>query len=685
MARLNYTARKISGVKAGLAVKKDLAKRIPTTPTFKVREPVLEIDISGKELTDDGFNEFILDLRVALQSASPEYPQGVNKLQELHLKGNRLTINALVELAKIINLSSRDLKELDISNNEISIVTVSDAQKWKYFLQSFGQCCVMKKIDFSGNALGTRGIEILARAYIRSELDFVEVVELEEEEEEDGDVPEDLMREHSSRRDHETAVTDQGTKTASRRGLPQASATKHHILTDAELRRYACTRGLRSVPYLILQDVGMTNGAIVHLAEMLRLHRAPENLLSFLPGGKPPVLPPTERGPCGIYWLPNSGLSILSLRLMQLTEEIKESAAEADSEDELIEDFDGLDIDLDYEEIERAHEEQERRRRHRQKLTVNLGRTISQQRIHVLATEGLLQSVLWHCALRMLAVARTILLDYLNRPRPVEDELIAARKARQAAMPTTLVARARSPFGRPYHTGAILGAQTEYQMLKPRERVGSPPRRTFDPVESGLSVPTSVPPIVMPESLAHRQHRNPTPRGALISSFRFNPQSSTFDVMFPAMHHPSENTLMQTNPPPVASAMPNYPRGVQKDLDFEHISKNGAKSVGNGNNHPASTSPPGRNGKKPAAAEATTDNYRSKYQFGLPLHLWQRIITESMGVYNILHLDQRTKIINYAASWSALEAEMSINGAAEHQQIWKILDCIDCFTYKPLS
>lgn len=113
----------------------------------------------------------------------------------------------------MIQLSARDLKELDISNNEINIVTVSDAQKWKYFLQSFGQCCVLKKIDFSGNSLGTWGIELLARVYIRSELDFVEVVESEEE----GNVPEDSMREHSTEQDSEAGVAGQGTK-ATRRG-----------------------------------------------------------------------------------------------------------------------------------------------------------------------------------------------------------------------------------------------------------------------------------------------------------------------------------------------------------------------------------------------------------------------------------------------------------------------------------
>ncbi|RAO68924.1 uncharacterized protein BHQ10_004936 [Talaromyces amestolkiae] len=647
MARLNYTARKISGVKAGLAVKKDLNKRIPSTPNFKIRDPILEIDVSGKDLTDDGFNEFILDLQIAVEYKSPHCPQGINKLQELHLQGNRLTVNTLVELAKVINLSSRDLKELDISNNEIKIVTASDSQKWRYFLQSFGQCCVLKKIDFSGNALGPLGIELLARFYIRSELDFVEIVE---DGEGDGDVPEDLMREHSQHED-EPGVAGHETKSA-RQVSPQTTGYKHHTHTDAELRRYACTRGLRSVPYLIVQDVGIANGSIVHLAEMVRLHRAPENLLSFLPGGKPPSLPPIEQGRCGIYWQPNNGLGVLSHRLMKLTEEIKLFTTEADSEDDLVEDFEGLDIDFDHEEIERAQEERERRRRLLQKLTVDLGRTISQQRIHVLGTEGLRKSILWHCALRMLAIARTILLAPENRPPSAEDELITVRRNGVTAAQTR-VPQARSPFSNPITTRTVLGAPSNHVYAGTRERSG---RST----EAVLSVADLQFPITQPS--ARRQHCHAPPRGgALISSFRFDPQSSTFDVMFPAIHRPFENPLIQIHPPPVAAVMPNYP---QEDVGEDS----------------------GRNGSKQSNTTVkTTENYRSKYRFGLSLHLWQRIISESMNLKPILHPDQQSKVINYAASWGALEAEMSINGAAENQQIWKILDSIDCFTYKPLS
>ena len=71
----------------------------------------------------------------------------------------------------------------------------------------------LKKIDFSGNPLGPLGIELLARFYIRSELDFVEAVDDEEDGEGDGDVPEDLIREHSGR-DIQPSVARQDRKTA---------------------------------------------------------------------------------------------------------------------------------------------------------------------------------------------------------------------------------------------------------------------------------------------------------------------------------------------------------------------------------------------------------------------------------------------------------------------------------------
>lgn len=45
---------------------------------------------------------------------------------------------------------------------------------WQAFLGSFRDCYMLKKLDLGYNNLGTAGMEILARVYIQSDLDFLE-------------------------------------------------------------------------------------------------------------------------------------------------------------------------------------------------------------------------------------------------------------------------------------------------------------------------------------------------------------------------------------------------------------------------------------------------------------------------------------------------------------------------------
>jgi Leucine Rich repeat len=589
----------------------------------------LEIDISGKQLTDDEFHEFVLDLRCALEYKNSDYPHGVNKLQELHLQGNSLTSDSLVELAKVIFLSSKDLKELDLSNNKINIITSTDVQKWQYFLHSFNQCCVLKKVDFSNNVLGSRGVEVLARVYIRSELDFVET-------EPDKDTDEDAVTNAGVPVPTAASISSssQAMKSSQRRGKHfQKRLVKHNltnspsgsqvatsaskVYTKAELRRFACTRGLRSVPYLILQNVAMTNGGIIHLAEMLKLHRTPEHLLSFLPYGKPPSLPNSENALRGIHWLPNDRLGRLSVKLMKLTSQLQ-SSAESDSEDELPEEFQNLALNEDLYGLER--------RQQRQKLNVELNRVIKLQRIDVLGSEGMMKSEIWHCALRMLATSRAILLDPKDRPPSAEEELQASSSKKSRSS----------------------------ESADSREK----------------SIPASRP-LPIPEIVRNNTNQWSTPPGVLISSFRFDPESSTFDLMFPAMHSPPANPLLRNDPPPVAAAMSAYPSPTMQSPQLHNVTTTEGHST---------------HSRAKGAGDATTTRApRDKLRFGLPLYLWGRIIGEALSVKRILHWDQQIKILSYALSWDALAAEVSINGAPEHQQLWKILDSIDCFTYKPLS
>lgn len=140
------------------------------------RDPTLEIDISYKNLTDAGFDEFIAALQECMSFRDAEHPDGAAKVTELHLRGNGLTVRSLEKLTAVIELSSGDLRELDLSNNCIDIADHDgdEAKLWLRFLRAFEGCFVLKKVDFGGNRLGLAGVEMLARAYMQSELEYFE-------------------------------------------------------------------------------------------------------------------------------------------------------------------------------------------------------------------------------------------------------------------------------------------------------------------------------------------------------------------------------------------------------------------------------------------------------------------------------------------------------------------------------
>ena len=156
------------------------AKRIPPASGSKaaLRDPVVEIDLRSKQLTDAGFSEFSESLERTL---SYNGPQGtVVLLEELCLKANRLTVASLQCLTPIIQLAAQDLRDLDLSNNMISVNDPDDVIPWEAFLQSLSNCCVLRRLDLSGNDLGTKAFEVLARVYAREEpIDLVLPEDLE--------------------------------------------------------------------------------------------------------------------------------------------------------------------------------------------------------------------------------------------------------------------------------------------------------------------------------------------------------------------------------------------------------------------------------------------------------------------------------------------------------------------------
>ena len=146
-----------------------------TSGKAAARDPTLELDISGKKLTDDGFAEFAQDLIDCMTFRDGEHPDGAAKLIELHLQDNKLSVKSLSKLTEVVVLATGDLRELDLSSNDIQVSTPEDKVVWEAFLKSFKDCFVLKKLDIGNNQLGFVGVETLARVYIQSELDFLEV------------------------------------------------------------------------------------------------------------------------------------------------------------------------------------------------------------------------------------------------------------------------------------------------------------------------------------------------------------------------------------------------------------------------------------------------------------------------------------------------------------------------------
>ena len=92
---------------------------------------------------------------------------------------------------------------------------------------------------------------------------------------------------------------------------------------------YATTRGLRSVPYIVLSDCGMTEAGALHLSYILEVHHLPERLLTRVPHAKAGA--PTQQlvsyneSQCrGIIYLPNPLLGSAGHKVLELTEVIRD-------------------------------------------------------------------------------------------------------------------------------------------------------------------------------------------------------------------------------------------------------------------------------------------------------------------------------------------------------------------------
>ncbi len=113
-----------------------------------------------------------------------------------------------------------------------------------------------------------------------------------------------------------------GSKSPERAGLPPSQPGSPLV--------YATTQGLRSVPYIVLSDSGMTETGGLHLSYILECHHVPERLLTRVPqakaGAPAQQLLSYDESQCrGIIYLPNPLLGSAGHKVLELAEVMRDS------------------------------------------------------------------------------------------------------------------------------------------------------------------------------------------------------------------------------------------------------------------------------------------------------------------------------------------------------------------------
>lgn len=291
--KFDYTNRSSSGAKLGDIIGKALVKeakkvesdaqkrrrssRKQSTDSTRHSSDAKEaanhrIDLKAPEkaLGDEGLFALAQGLECALRA---ERCDTCLQLEDLNLSGNNLTTRSLARLASIIRLATYDLKTLNLSNNDITVVTEDEAQDWEVFLSSFQHCRRLRRLDLCGNHLGPRAFEILLRVHSREPtVDPLppggqgSVISLIEEE-----APEPELENVTRIKTEEDQDDIDG-------------YGKTLDFTFGKDRMLSMRCGLRSLPYLTLQKVTLTDSAALWLSFILEDHHYPVQLIDELNG-----------------------------------------------------------------------------------------------------------------------------------------------------------------------------------------------------------------------------------------------------------------------------------------------------------------------------------------------------------------------------------------------------------------
>lgn len=534
------------------------------------------------------------------------------------------------------------------------------------------------------------------------------------------------------------------------------------------------------MPFIILSNTTLTTGAAIHLASMILVHRSPDHLLPYLPSSKTPTIPNsphTDTTRCnGLIWLPNDNLTELGHKMLDAAETLRAFTADIDPEEDQLHREGKLPRDLDGLNLVGLMEQ----RRQHAKLSVEFTRVAKRARIEAMRTEGVHGAEIWGAALRMVTMARTLLMD--GSKRDVEEqsgsegEHDAAASAAAAAAVVEEIApgseQVQDEETAPLNTvssnarpsvmdsamahGQIVSAANHHVDNAPNNRKYVPfdyrtvedepllptypitvtqtiytqsgtENASFDLPSVKESYPSDDTSIVYPMASSndyvpngYGSHQDyeyaqsvPVPEYDRMPMYSdasilnepaparpgpFQPGAVAFEANFPVLGKLSEKELaaQQAKETLVTPSQPKRRQRQRKSQSNNNAQGQSttAQRQSNGHSPQSQASPhdPGKsqtNGISPNDPGKTNGHQKKRevqnWFAELPLHLTRRIIAYTAGANGVLSQTQQEGTMRYALDWKSVAAELRAQGAEEHQQIWKLVDAVECFTYSSLS
>lgn len=215
----------------------------------------IDLVAPSKVLTDEGVAAMVEGLYAAMKSGNSTASVA---LEGLNLRDNKLTTRALATLAPVIDLAQNELKTVVLSDNNITVISDKEAQQWETFLIAFRSCKTLRRLDLSGNPeLGARALEIFCKVHCNEPV--IDPIAL------GGDRSVYTLDGAEESEDNKSTTTD------------EAEGSLDWMTSGVMLRRRC---GLRSIPYISFQNIGINDTGALWLSYILEDHYYPNQLIN---------------------------------------------------------------------------------------------------------------------------------------------------------------------------------------------------------------------------------------------------------------------------------------------------------------------------------------------------------------------------------------------------------------------